>query len=82
MCDMLMMVFLSGLPGSQQHPDSAPELGEDAVMSAGASSPPPALTEEERRELQEELVKVRKHNEIQRSWFRESGSGDIDMACS
>ncbi|XP_044026660.1 tumor protein D52 isoform X4 [Siniperca chuatsi] len=44
--------------GSQQHPDSVPEMGEDAVMSVGPSSPPPAMTEEERQELQEELVKV------------------------
>ncbi|KAK2830400.1 hypothetical protein Q5P01_018331 [Channa striata] len=51
--------------GSQQHPDSdsVPEVGEDAVMSEGASSPPPPMTEEERQELQEELVKV--EDEIQ-----------------
>ncbi|XP_076611309.1 tumor protein D52 isoform X1 [Chaetodon auriga] len=48
---------------SQQNPDSAPEMGEDAAMSAGPSSPFPALTEEERQELQEELVKV--EDEIQ-----------------
>ncbi|XP_055369098.1 tumor protein D52 isoform X5 [Betta splendens] len=46
----------------QQHPDSVPEVGEDAMMSEGAS-PPPALTEEERQGLQEELVKV--EDEIQ-----------------
>uniref|UniRef100_A0A8C9X5F4 Tumor protein D52 n=1 Tax=Sander lucioperca TaxID=283035 RepID=A0A8C9X5F4_SANLU len=44
--------------GSQQHPDSVPEVGEDAVTSVGPSSAPPAMTEEERQELQEELVKV------------------------
>ncbi|XP_070777471.1 tumor protein D52 isoform X1 [Enoplosus armatus] len=44
--------------GSQQHPDSVPEMGEDAVTSVGPSSPPPTMTEEERQELQEELVKV------------------------
>ncbi|XP_068584635.1 tumor protein D52 isoform X1 [Cebidichthys violaceus] len=46
--------------GSQQHPDSAPEVGEDAVTSVGPSAPPPppAMTEEEQQELQEELVKV------------------------
>ncbi|KAM9340482.1 tumor protein D52 [Symphorus nematophorus] len=49
--------------GSQQHSDSAPEMGEDAVTSVGPSSPPPVLTEEERQELQEELVKV--EDEIQ-----------------
>lgn len=49
--------------GSQQHPDSVPEMGEDAVTSVGPSSPPPAMTEEERQELQEELVKV--EDEIQ-----------------
>ncbi|GAA6230019.1 tumor protein D52 isoform X1 [Lates japonicus] len=49
--------------GSQQHPDSVPEVGEDAVTSVGSASPPPAMTEEERQELQEELVKV--EDEIQ-----------------
>ncbi|XP_042363073.1 tumor protein D52 [Plectropomus leopardus] len=49
--------------GSQQHPDSVPEVGEDAVTSVGPSPPPPAMTEEERQELQEELVKV--EDEIQ-----------------
>ncbi|XP_034747406.1 tumor protein D52 isoform X2 [Etheostoma cragini] len=44
--------------GSQQHPDSIPEVGEDAVTSVGPSSATPAMTEEEQRELQEELVKV------------------------
>ncbi|XP_022603060.1 tumor protein D52 isoform X1 [Seriola dumerili] len=44
--------------GFQQHPDSVPEVGEDAVTSVGPSPPPPAMTEEERQELQEELVKV------------------------
>ncbi|KAL7381952.1 hypothetical protein ABVT39_013981 [Epinephelus coioides] len=44
--------------GSQQLPDSVPEVGEDAVTSVAPSSPPPAMTEEERQELQEELVKV------------------------
>ncbi|XP_040909543.1 tumor protein D52 isoform X1 [Toxotes jaculatrix] len=48
---------------SQQHPDSIPEVGEDAVTSVGPSSPPPAMTEEERQELQEELDKV--EDEIQ-----------------
>ncbi|XP_044191447.1 tumor protein D52 isoform X2 [Thunnus albacares] len=50
--------------GAQQHPDSVPEVGEDAVTSVSPTSPPPAaLTEEERQELQEELVKV--EDEIQ-----------------
>ncbi|XP_028453028.1 tumor protein D52 isoform X2 [Perca flavescens] len=44
--------------GSQQHPDSVPEVGEDAATSVGPSSATPAMTEEERQELQEELVKV------------------------
>lgn len=44
--------------GSQQHPDSVPEVGEDAVVVAGPSTLPPVMTEEERHELQEELVKV------------------------
>nr|XP_043908418.1 tumor protein D52 isoform X2 [Solea senegalensis] len=48
---------------SQQHTDSAPEVGEDAATSVGPSSPPPAMTEEERQELQEDLVKV--EDEIQ-----------------
>lgn len=58
-------MFLFCHPGSQQHPDSVPEVGEDAVMSEGASSPPPTMTEEERQELQEELVKVRRDKEIE-----------------
>lgn len=49
--------------GSQGHPDSAPEVGEDAVTSVGASASTPALTEEEHQELQEELAKV--EDEIQ-----------------
>lgn len=50
--------------GSQGHPDSVPEVGEDAVTSVGAaSSTTPELTEEERQELQEELAKV--EDEIQ-----------------
>ncbi|XP_030597512.1 tumor protein D52 isoform X7 [Archocentrus centrarchus] len=49
--------------GSQGHPDSVPEVGEDAVTSVGASASTPALTEEERQELQEELAKV--EDEIQ-----------------
>ncbi|KAF3707430.1 Tumor protein D52 28 kDa calcium-dependent phosphoprotein pp28 [Channa argus] len=51
--------------GSQQHSDSVPEVGEDAVMSEGPSPQPqpPPMTEEEREELQEELVKV--EDEIQ-----------------
>ncbi|XP_051247385.1 tumor protein D52 isoform X2 [Dicentrarchus labrax] len=49
--------------GSQQHPDSVPEMGEDAVTSVGPASPPPTMTEEERQELQEELFKV--EDEIQ-----------------
>uniref|UniRef100_A0A1A8FJ62 Tumor protein D52 n=1 Tax=Nothobranchius korthausae TaxID=1143690 RepID=A0A1A8FJ62_9TELE len=49
---------------SQQHPDSLPELGQDAMTSVGPSSPlPPAMTEEERLELQEELARV--EDEIQ-----------------
>ncbi|XP_041822819.1 tumor protein D52 [Melanotaenia boesemani] len=48
--------------GSQEHPDSVPEMGEDAVTSVSPSSPP-AMTEEERQELQEELAKV--EDEIQ-----------------
>uniref|UniRef100_A0A1A8MKV3 Tumor protein D52 n=1 Tax=Nothobranchius pienaari TaxID=704102 RepID=A0A1A8MKV3_9TELE len=49
---------------SQQHPDSLPELGQDAMASVGPSSPlPPAMTEEERLELQEELARV--EDEIQ-----------------
>ncbi|XP_075961768.1 tumor protein D52 isoform X1 [Anarhichas minor] len=44
--------------GSQQHPDSVPEVGEDAVTSVGPPPPPPAMTEEEHQELQEELFKV------------------------
>ncbi|XP_059206313.1 tumor protein D52 isoform X3 [Centropristis striata] len=49
--------------GSQQHPDSVPEVGEDAVTSVSPASPPPPMTEEEQQELQEELVKV--EDEIQ-----------------
>ncbi|CAK6949394.1 tumor protein D52 isoform X2 [Scomber scombrus] len=49
--------------GAQQHPDSVPELGEDAVTSVNPSPPPSTLTEEERQELQEELFKV--EDEIQ-----------------
>ncbi|XP_061598430.1 tumor protein D52 isoform X2 [Cololabis saira] len=50
--------------GSQEQPDSVPEMGEDAVTSVGPSPPPPpAMTEEERQELQEELDKV--EDEIQ-----------------
>uniref|UniRef100_A0A3Q2WBU0 Tumor protein D52 n=2 Tax=Haplochromini TaxID=319058 RepID=A0A3Q2WBU0_HAPBU len=57
-------LFFFYLPGSQGHPDSAPEVGEDAVTSVGAaSSTTPDLTEEERQELQEELAKV--EDEIQ-----------------
>ncbi|XP_030597507.1 tumor protein D52 isoform X2 [Archocentrus centrarchus] len=52
-----------GDKGSQGHPDSVPEVGEDAVTSVGASASTPALTEEERQELQEELAKV--EDEIQ-----------------
>ncbi|XP_037330652.1 tumor protein D52 isoform X1 [Pungitius pungitius] len=44
--------------GFQQHPDSIPEVGEDAATSVGASPLPPAMTEEEHQELQEKLVKV------------------------
>ncbi|XP_068432310.1 tumor protein D52 isoform X1 [Clinocottus analis] len=44
--------------GSQHHPESVPEMGEDAATSIGPSPPPPAMTEEEQQELQEELVKV------------------------
>ncbi|XP_060948797.1 tumor protein D52 isoform X2 [Limanda limanda] len=44
--------------GIQQHPDSVPELGEDAATTVGPAPPPPAITEEERQELQEELFKV------------------------
>ncbi|KAF3833908.1 hypothetical protein F7725_025112 [Dissostichus mawsoni] len=43
--------------GSQLHPVSVPEVGEDAVTSVGPSPPPPGMTEEEQQELQEELVK-------------------------
>ncbi|XP_054462108.1 tumor protein D52 isoform X2 [Anoplopoma fimbria] len=42
--------------GSQQHPDSIPEVGEDAVTYVGP--PPPVMTEEEQQALQQELVKV------------------------
>lgn len=56
------MELLIFLPGSQQHPDSIPEMGEDAVTSVSPSFAPPTLTEEERQELQEELVKVRRGN--------------------
>ncbi|KAG7237767.1 hypothetical protein INR49_031779 [Caranx melampygus] len=51
----------------QQHPDSVPEVGEDAVTSVSPSSPPPPMTEEERQELQEELVKVRKDQGYRRT---------------
>ncbi|XP_034400673.1 tumor protein D52 isoform X3 [Cyclopterus lumpus] len=44
--------------GSQYHPDSDPEVGEDAATSVGPFPPPPAMTEEEQQELQEALVKV------------------------
>ncbi|XP_026155421.1 tumor protein D52 isoform X1 [Mastacembelus armatus] len=44
--------------GPQQHAESVPEVGEDAMTSLGPSFPAPAMTEEERQELQEELVKV------------------------
>ncbi|KAM6904296.1 tumor protein D52 isoform 2-T2 [Lycodopsis pacificus] len=44
--------------GSQQHPDSVPEVGEDAVTSVGPPPLPPAMTKEEQQELQEELFKV------------------------
>lgn len=57
----LTFYFLFYLPGSQQQPDSVPEMGEDAVTSVGPSPPPPpVMTEEEQQELQEELVKVRR----------------------
>uniref|UniRef100_A0A3Q4BTV1 Uncharacterized protein n=1 Tax=Mola mola TaxID=94237 RepID=A0A3Q4BTV1_MOLML len=46
------------LLGSQQHPDSVPEMGEDAVTSVSPSFAPSVLSEEERQELQEELFKV------------------------
>ncbi|KAM7373209.1 hypothetical protein PAMP_008081 [Pampus punctatissimus] len=49
--------------GSQQHPDSVPEVGEDAVTTVNPAPPTSALTEEERQELQEELFKV--EDEIQ-----------------
>ncbi|CAN9503953.1 unnamed protein product [Ophioblennius macclurei] len=49
--------------GTQEHPDSAPEVGEDAMTSVGPPSAPPAMTEEERQELQHELDKV--EDEIQ-----------------
>ncbi|KAM3596918.1 uncharacterized protein V6R79_022882 [Siganus canaliculatus] len=49
--------------GSQQHPDSVPEMGQEAVTYSGPPAPPPVLTEEERHELHEELVKV--EDEIQ-----------------
>ncbi|KAI4818135.1 hypothetical protein KUCAC02_011496 [Chaenocephalus aceratus] len=49
--------------GSQLHPVSVPEVGEDAVTSVRPSPPPPGMTEEEQQELQEELVKV--EDEIQ-----------------
>lgn len=69
-------IFKFYLPGSQQHPDSAPEVGEDAVTSVVPSPPPPAMTEEEQQELQEELVKVSRDQGLKGSWwFRESRSG-------
>ncbi|XP_013861313.1 tumor protein D52 isoform X2 [Austrofundulus limnaeus] len=43
--------------GFQEHPDSAPEFGEDAATSVDPSLPP-AMTEEERQELQEDLIKI------------------------
>ncbi|XP_072227033.1 tumor protein D52 isoform X1 [Leuresthes tenuis] len=43
--------------GSQEQPESVPEMGEDAVTSVSPASSP-AMTEEERQELQEELAKV------------------------
>lgn len=49
--------------GSQQHPDSVPEMGEDAVTAVSPPPPPTEMTEEERQELQEELLKV--EDEIQ-----------------
>lgn len=57
----MFFFFFFYLPGAQEHPDSVPEVGEDAVTSVDPTSPPPALTEEERQELQEELVKVRRN---------------------
>lgn len=65
------------LPGSQGHPDSAPEVGEDAVTSVGAaSSTTPDLTEEERQELQEELVKVRRGQRFNR---RDVGLSEVNI---
>ena len=52
-----LKILLLCLPGSEQHPDSIPEVGEDAVTSVGPA-PPSTMTEEERQELQEELLKV------------------------
>ncbi|XP_029919344.1 tumor protein D52 isoform X3 [Myripristis murdjan] len=49
--------------GAQQHPDTIPEVGEDAVTAVSPTPPVPALTEEEREELQGELDKV--EDEIQ-----------------
>uniref|UniRef100_G3NGP6 Tumor protein D52 n=1 Tax=Gasterosteus aculeatus aculeatus TaxID=481459 RepID=G3NGP6_GASAC len=46
------------MPDFQQHPDSIPEVGEDAATSVGPSPAPPAMTQEEQQELQEKLVKV------------------------
>lgn len=59
-------MFLFCLPDSQQHPDSVPEVGEDAVTSVGPSPPPSTMTEEEQQELQEELLKVRKDQGLKR----------------
>lgn len=61
------------LPGSQHHPDSVPEMGEDAVTSVSPSFAPSPMTEEERQELQEELVKVRRGVRDQRG----HGSGSF-----
>uniref|UniRef100_G3NGP2 Tumor protein D52 n=1 Tax=Gasterosteus aculeatus TaxID=69293 RepID=G3NGP2_GASAC len=44
--------------GNLKHPDSIPEVGEDAATSVGPSPAPPAMTQEEQQELQEKLVKV------------------------
>ncbi|XP_029938098.1 tumor protein D52-like isoform X1 [Salarias fasciatus] len=49
--------------GTQEHSDSVPEVGEDAMASVGPPPSAPAMTEEERQELQQELAKV--EDEIQ-----------------
>jgi len=67
-------IFSFCFPGFQEHPDSVPEMGEDAMTSVSPSSPPPTMTEEERQELQEELVKVRRDQGLKRPWFKESRS--------